>query len=229
MDSNYHCAACSSEGLSWKETSVQQTDAAGVANAKARTLQRSRELRDQLRAHFAKSDAAVWVAVQNRGENDTDQYWIGRATGIAKIHSTAGHVAGNARARYGKGDMEIAVEWFQRDISGGDERRIFTAWKRVVDADGKVVDEGPVKGKVYTFNSTELRMIHVEMQLVPPVGGVPLNEVRRTSSRTAKPTDRAHQNLAGVTKKVQTQRADPPNLLWEIPAGNERLVLGLCC
>ena len=23
------------------------------------------------------------------------------------------------------GDLEIAVEWFQRDVSGGDERRIF--------------------------------------------------------------------------------------------------------
>ena len=26
------------------------------------------------------------------------------------------------------GDLEIAVEWFQRDVSGGDERRIFRAW-----------------------------------------------------------------------------------------------------
>jgi hypothetical protein len=123
--------------------------------------------------------------------------------------------------------MEIEVEWFQRDISGGDERRIFTAWKRVVDADGKEVDPGPVEGKTYTFNSTELRMINVEMQLVPPVGGVPLDVVRRGSTRPA--AQAARQNWQGIARRVQTQRADPPEALWEIPASNERLVLDRCC
>ena len=33
------------------------------------------------------------------------------------------------------------------------------------------VDAGTVEGEKYTFNSTELRMINVEMQLIPPVGG----------------------------------------------------------
>ena len=84
-----------------------------------------------------------------------------------------------AGVRYDVGDMEIEIEWFQRDISGGDERCIFRAWRRIVDADGKVVDPGPVEGKKYTFNSTELCMINVEMQLVPPVGGVVLDVVRR--------------------------------------------------
>ena len=28
------------------------------------------------------------------------------------------------------GDLEITVEWYQRDISGGDERRIFKRWTR---------------------------------------------------------------------------------------------------
>ena len=60
MDSNYRCIGCSSEGLSWKETSVQRSDAAGVANAKARTRQVAHSLRDQLIAHFHKSDRAVW-------------------------------------------------------------------------------------------------------------------------------------------------------------------------
>ena len=32
------------------------------------------------------------------------------------------------------------------------------------------MDEGPIAGHKYTFNSSELRMINVEMQLVPPVG-----------------------------------------------------------
>ena len=57
------------------------------------------------------------------------------------------------------------VEWFQRDVSGGEERRVFKSWA----ADGEAGDVGPAAGEVYTFNSTELRMINVEMQLVPPV------------------------------------------------------------
>ena len=46
------------------------------------------------------------------------------------------------------------------------------------------VDAGPVEGTKYTFNSTELRMINVEMQLIPPVGGVPLDVGRRGSTRS---------------------------------------------
>ena len=49
MDSNYRCIGCSSEGLSWKETSVQRSDAAGVANAKARTRQVARYATSSLR------------------------------------------------------------------------------------------------------------------------------------------------------------------------------------
>ena len=36
-------------------------------------------------------------------------------------------IASGGRVRYDVGDMEIEVQWYQRDISGGDERRIFTA------------------------------------------------------------------------------------------------------
>jgi hypothetical protein len=230
MDSSYRCVDCASadaEGCDWRETSIERSDAAGVANAKARTRQTSRSLRDQLVAHFAKSDCAVWVAVQNRGEVDPDRYWVGRATRIEKTYATAGSVAGTGgRVRYDVGDVEIEIEWFQRDISGGDERRIFTAWKRVVDADGKVVDAGPVEGHKYTFNSTELRMINVEMQLVPPVGGTPLEVVRCGSTRPA--AQAARQNWQGIVRRVQTVRADPPEALWEIPGGNERLILDRC-
>ena len=102
-----------------------------------------RALRDQLIAHFHKSDRAVWVAVENRGEDEPDQYWIGRATRIEKTYEKEGSVAGTGgRVRYDIGDVEIEVEWFRRDVSGGDERRVFGVWKRVVDADGKVVDAG---------------------------------------------------------------------------------------
>ena len=70
-------------------------------------------------------------------------------------------------------------------------------------------------------------MIHVEMQLVPPVGGVPLDVVRCGSSRVT--AQAAWQNWQGIARRVQTQRSDPPEQLWEIPAGSERLVLERCC
>ena len=66
---------------------------------------------------------------------------------------------------YDAGDVEVVVEWFQRDISGGEERRIFKAW----EADEEAGDAGPETDRIYTFNSTELRMLNVEMVLVPPV------------------------------------------------------------
>ena len=75
----------------------------------------------------------------------------------------------------------MEVEWFERDISGGEERRIFKAWK----GDEELGDAGPEAGKVYTFNSTELRMLHVEMVPVPPVGGVPLATVQPATVRPA--------------------------------------------
>ncbi|EOD12551.1 hypothetical protein EMIHUDRAFT_120083, partial [Emiliania huxleyi CCMP1516] len=205
MDSNYRCHGCSSPGLRWRETSVARSDAAGVASSKARTRQLSRSLRDQLKAHFAKSTNAVWVAVQNRGEDDPDQYWIGRAVALRPPFQTGGSVAGTGgRVRYDPGDMEIEVEWFDRDVSGGDERRIFKAWRPGADttpaaaaavgrggsggggrgrgggrrggrgaAEAGAAAEGaaPEGPAVLTFNSSELRMINVEMQLVAPLGG----------------------------------------------------------
>ena len=118
-------------------------------------------------------------------------------------------------------------------IRGKGTIRKLSVRRGVVDPDGKEVDPGPVAGKKYTFNSTELRMINVEMQLVPPVGGVALDVVRRTSGRATKPTERAaaaaRQNIPGIAMRVQTQRPDPPEQLWEIPAGNERVVLDWCC
>ena len=69
-------------------------------------------------------------------------------------------------------------------------------------------------------------MINVEMQLVQPLGGVALDVVRRGTSRPA--AQAARQNWQGIARRVQTQRADPPDQLWEIPAGNERLVLERC-
>ena len=46
---------------------------------------------------------------------------------IAKKHEERGT---NGRVRYDAGDLELEVDWFQRDISGGDKRRIFRCWAR---------------------------------------------------------------------------------------------------
>ena len=238
MDTVFRCTECSSDEQ-WIETSVQRTDKTGVGNEKVRVRNRARDLAQQLKGHFAKTTQPVWVAVQNRGEHDPDQYWIGRALSISKEHDLPGTVPGTGgRVRYDKGDMEIAVEWFDRDISGGDERCIFKRWS--ADDDGK---GGPVEGETYTFNSTELRMINVEMQLVLPLGGVPLNVVQTTARPRREAADRGNEqrvqqqnynplratNPRGIAAVVHKQHATPPEQLWEIPAGNERLILQNCC
>ena len=74
MDTNGVCHTCeSSEQLPWEERSIGRTDAAGVSNARKRSLNKARELTKQLRTHFEKSNLPIWVAVQNRGEADLDQ------------------------------------------------------------------------------------------------------------------------------------------------------------
>ena len=126
------------------------------------------------------------------------------------------------RTRYDKGDAEIEVEWYHRDISGGDERRVFKRWAR----DEAAGDPGPEETTTYSFNSTQLRRIDVTMQPVQPVGGVPLEVVRveaqpvRRSLRQA-----AAQFVRKVVYAARRQRATPPEQLWEIPAGEESLIL----
>ena len=61
---------------------------------------------------------------------EPDQYFIGRALSIKKIYTERAQVG---RTRYDAGDVEIEVEWFQRDVSGGDERRIFRSWSKDVE------------------------------------------------------------------------------------------------
>jgi len=191
---------------------VDREDAAGVAHARTRTRVHARELRDQLQRKFAQSNASVWVAVQNRGlDDEPDQYFMGRALRIEKVHDVAGNVG---RVRYDVGDLEIAVEWFQRDVSGGDERRIFKQWTSPTEPD-----------KTFTFNSTELRAIDVRMQLVPPLGGVPLDVVRRPPARGAANQARTNWRAVGIVRRVHEERATPPEQLWEVPAGEEIAIL----
>lgn len=74
MDTNCQCKDCKcSEELPWTEVQIGRTDAAGVSNARRRTLNKARELTKQLQSHFASSNVPLWVAVQNRGEDDADQ------------------------------------------------------------------------------------------------------------------------------------------------------------
>ena len=226
MNSNYAVADCSSPSLTWKETVIAREDALGVANARTITRTYARSLRDQLLGHFEHINTPVWVAVQNRGEDEPDQYWIGRATG-AEVYKSDGT---EGRVRYNEGDAKVTVEWFERDLSGGDERRIFKLW------------DGATAGRTYTFNSTELRAIKIPMQLVPPVGGTPLNVVqqearpRRAAAEHADARQREQQqtnplraNPRGITSAVHEQRASPPEQLWEIPVGDEKRILEKCC
>ena len=105
MDSNYCCTECESESLAWEETSIGRSDPAGIANGRVQTRNKARELRDQLKQHFARSNQAIWIAVQNRGEQDPDQYWIGRALRIVKEYTTGGSVEGvDRRERYDVGE-----------------------------------------------------------------------------------------------------------------------------
>ena len=74
MDTNYGCVACEcADSLPWAETCIDREDAPGIAAARARTLAHARALAVQLKTAFSQSSEPVWVAVQNRGEDDPDQ------------------------------------------------------------------------------------------------------------------------------------------------------------
>ena len=91
-------------------------------------------------------------------------------------HARPAHIVGNRQAAHRGVLDQIEVEWLQRDVSGGDERRTFRKWVATkADAQtGAVADPGPAAGKVYTFNSTELRAVSLTLEPVGPVGGAPL-------------------------------------------------------
>ena len=220
MDSNCRCVECKSN-LPWKETGVDRSDATGIANGRKDALALAHSLAEQLEGKFKQSTNSVWVAVQNRGEEESDQYFIGKAVRIVKTFQEAGSVG---RTRYDKGDMEIEVEWYHRDISGGDERRIFKRWMR----DEEAGDPGPDEKTTYTFNSTQLRSIGVKMQLVPPVGGVPLEVVREEARPVRLAAKAAGQNVRNILFTARKQRATPPEQLWEIPTGEESEILLRC-
>ena len=82
---------------------MARTDAAGLANSRKKAQGHARKLASQLQRALA-SSARVLVAVQNRGEDDVDQYWLGWATSVVQTHDTSGTVPGT-RTRYDAGDL----------------------------------------------------------------------------------------------------------------------------
>ena len=129
-------------------------------------LGKARELTKQLKAHSGRSSEPVWVAVQNRGEDELDQYWVGRALRVEKVYTEPGSVAGTTgRVRYDVGDCEIAVHWFQRDVSGGSERRTFKLWAA---DEGRRPTLGQWMGKLtLLIRRSYVLSIHHRLQLEP--------------------------------------------------------------
>jgi hypothetical protein len=148
---------------------------------------------------------------------------------VVKEHTAAGTVPGT-RNRYTAGDLEIEIDpWMQRDVSGGDERRTFRSWEATPpdEAAGFLADPGPLAGRVYTINSTELRAVGLKLEPVAPVGGAPLGVVARVRRAAAVAGDT--RRLQGVTTAVHAEVAAPPlRALWTISSADENLILGYC-
>jgi hypothetical protein len=83
LDSSLHCTGCVSPHFKWEERSVARADAAGLANSRKKAQGHARKLVAQLQRALA-TNARVLVAVQNRGEDDVDQYWLGWAMCVVK-------------------------------------------------------------------------------------------------------------------------------------------------
>jgi hypothetical protein len=144
------------------------------------------------------------------------------------MHEVGGSVAGT-RMRYDKGDLEIEIEpWLTRDVSGGDERRIFRRWMATDAEAGGVADPGPEAGRVYTVNSTELRAVDITLQPVGVVGGAPLGVVARERRQAAVACDARRRSLPGVAQPVRQVMAALPRELWEVSAADENLILSNC-
>ena len=146
---------------------------------------------------------------------------------MVKTHDASGYVPGT-RTRYDKGDLEIEIEYLTRDVSGGDERRIFRPWVATDAEAGGVADPGPEAGRVYTVNSTELRAVDISLQSVGLVGGVPLGVVARERRHAAVASDARRRSLPGVAQLVREVVAPQPRELWEISPADENLILSNC-
>ena len=127
----------------------------------------------------------------SRNDGQGESYWIGRGaqggrgdgTCIIRddFNSLREDFEGTA---FSKGDIAIAVEWYDRDPSDPDGKT-FVRWDPV--AAGNAPDTR------FVLTSTELRMIDFEMRekasIQPPLGVV--RRTRRAVHRAATPSERA--------------------------------------
>ena len=113
------------------------------------------------------------------------------------------------------GDCLIEVEWWDRHLSGGDERRIFTTWNGVA-------------GQKYTFNSCDLRSIDVKMQPVDPIAGPPLNVVQQRAPSQRRAAQASREQIRNIAHVQRNPVAPPPEMKFEIPSAEENKVLLHC-
>ena len=79
-----------------------------------------------------------------------------------------------------------------------------------------MADPDPVAGKVYTFNSTELRAVSLTLEPVGPVGSAPLGVVAHVRRAAAAAGDAARRRLPGVAQAVHQQLAPAPRELFRV-------------
>ena len=83
---------------------------------------------------------------------------------------------------------------------------------------------GPTVG-----NAIALESWRCQMCPLPPIGGAPLNIVQHAMVRSsARLVNQLRPNDTNVTYQATRVYADPPQQLWEISSGSERVVLDNC-
>ena len=109
------------------------------------------------------------------------------------------------------------MEWYDRHPAGGDERRVFS----------REHTDRQIAESFFTFNSSELRAISLEMTMLPDPGDVRLGVVQRQAPRGSALA--AQSRFQHILRPIREVRADPPDTLWEISTGSEDLILQWCC
>lgn len=149
MDSTFKVRACCNHDRPeyvWHEQAVRRIDASTITQERMRAQAEGRKLAGKL----GRADIGKFVAVQNRGdENDPSHFWIGRLVDAGDRHPVMQTCAKSqkiAGMRFGPGDHVVAVEWFERCASDGEDRTFY-----------------PGCAGMDLFNSTELRLLNPKM------------------------------------------------------------------
>jgi hypothetical protein len=111
--------------------------------------------------------------------------------------------------------LEIEVEWLDRTADDSN-RRTFELW------------EAPAGLPTFTFNSTELRMVNVVLEVMRPPRQEPHVVAReRRSAAVACDVRRRHSSM--VRRHVRKVTAPVPTRRWRIAEADENEILGHCC